>query len=144
MHCPYCSGKETKVLESRISEDSLRRRRECLTCENRFTTYERAFYKFMVTKKDGREELFNMEKIKSGVLKACGKAEEEPVLALTRRIEQKILAKKQNPLKTTTIGKVVLQELKKFDKMAYVRFATIHKGIGDTKLLEMELELIAH
>ena len=143
MHCPFCTYHETKVLESRLSDEALRRRRECLKCENRFTTYEKAVFQFTVIKKDEREQPFNIEKIKNSVMKACGKAEEQPVLALTKRIEQKILAKKQNPIKTTTIGKIVLQELKKFDKMAYVRFATIHKGIADTKLLEKELELIA-
>ncbi len=143
MHCPFCTHQETKVLESRLSDESLRRRRECLKCENRFTTYEKAVFHFTVIKKDGREQPFNLEKIKSSVMRACGKAEEQPVLTLTRRIEQKVLAKKQNPIKTTTIGKIVLQELKRFDKMAYVRFATIHKGIADTRLLEKELELIA-
>ncbi len=143
MHCPFCAHQETKVLESRLAEESLRRRRECLKCENRFTTYEKAVFHFTVIKKDGREQPFNLEKIKNSVMRACGKAEEQPVLAITRRIEQKILAKKQNPIKTTTIGKIVLQELKRFDKMAYVRFATIHKSIADTRLLEKELELIA-
>lgn len=142
MHCPYCSNDDTKVLESRASEDSLRRRRECLKCENRFTTYEKAVFQFTVLKKDGREQPFNTEKIKNSLMKAVGKAEEGPVLALTKRIEQKILSRKKNPLKTTEIGKVVLQELKRFDKMAYVRFATIHKSIDDPRMLKKELQLM--
>jgi len=143
MHCPYCSNEETKVLESRISEDALRRRRECLKCENRFTTYEKAVYQFTVIKKDGREQPFNTEKIKNSVIKAIGKMEEEPLLALTKKIEQKILSRKKNQIKTTEIGKIVLQELKKYDSMAYVRFATIHKAIEDPRMLRKELQLIA-
>lgn len=142
MHCPYCSHDDTKVLESRISEDALRRRRECLKCENRFTTYEKAVFQFTVLKKDGREQPFNTEKIKNSVMKAIGKAEEEPLLALTKKIEQKILSRKKNPIKTTEIGKIVLQELKKYDSMAYVRFATIHKAIEDPQMLRKELQLM--
>ncbi|MDO8656354.1 MAG: transcriptional regulator NrdR [Nanoarchaeota archaeon] len=140
MHCPYCSNEETKVLESRISEDALRRRRECLECENRFTTYEKAVFQFSVIKKDGREQPFNTEKIKSSVIKALGKAEDGSILALSKKIEQKILSKKKNPIKTTDIGKIVLQELKKVDSMAYVRFATIHKSIEDPQMLRKELQ----
>ena len=140
MHCPYCSHEETKVLESRISEDALRRRRECLECENRFTTYEKAVFQFSVIKKDGREQPFNTEKIKSSVIKALGKAEDGSILALSKKIEQKILSKKKNPIKTTDIGKIVLQELKKVDSMAYVRFATIHKSIEDPQMLRKELQ----
>ncbi|HLC70936.1 MAG TPA: ATP cone domain-containing protein [Candidatus Nanoarchaeia archaeon] len=142
MHCPYCSNEDTKVLESRISEDSLRRRRECLKCENRFTTYEKAVFQFSVIKKDGKEQPFNIEKIRNSVVKAIGKAEEEPVMGITKRIEQKILSRKKNFIKTTDIGKIVLQELKRFDSMAYVRFATIHKDIGDPKMLKRELQLM--
>ncbi len=142
MYCPYCSNEDTKVLESRISEDSLRRRRECLKCENRFTTYEKAVFQFAVIKKDGRQQPFTIDKIKNSIIKAIGKAEDEPVAAITRRIEQKILARKKNPIKTTEIGKVVLQELKKYDSMAYVRFATIHKDIDNPAMLKKELQLI--
>ncbi len=142
MHCPYCSHEETKVLESRISEDALRRRRECLKCENRFTTYEKAVFQFSVIKKDGREQPFNTEKIKNSVMKAIGKVDDGPILALTKKIEQKILARKKNPIKTTEIGKVVLQELKRLDKMAYVRFATIHKSIENPQMLRKELQLM--
>lgn len=142
MHCPYCSHDETKVLESRLSEDSLRRRRECLKCENRFTTYEKAVFQFSVIKKDGREQPFNTEKIKNSVIKALGKAEDRNIVALAKKIEQKILARKKNPIKTTEIGRIVLQELKKVDSMAYVRFATIHKSIEDPQMLRKELQLM--
>ena len=142
MRCPFCSHQDTKVLESRFAEEGMRRRRECFKCENRFTTYEKAVFHFTVIKKDGREQPFNIEKIKNSVMKACGKAEELEISSLTQQIEQKILAKKKNPIKTTDIGKVVLQELRKVDKIAYLRFATIHKSIEDTNILKKEIQMI--
>lgn len=141
MHCPFCS-QETKVLESRIAASLVRRRRECLECSNRFTTYEKAVFNFTVVKKDGREEPFQLEKIKNSILKACGKADEETITTIVQSIEQKILAKKINPIKTAEIGRIVLKELKKFDKIAYLRFASVHKAIADPKLLEKELQTI--
>ena len=143
MHCPFCAHKDTKVLESRISENSFRRRRECLKCENRFTTYEKAVFHFSVIKKNGTEQPFNVEKIKNGVMRAYGKIEEDALQRLMGRIEQRILVKKVNPIKTTEIGKIVLAELKKENKIAYLRYATVYKSIEDTKVLEKELQLIA-
>jgi transcriptional repressor NrdR len=142
MHCPYCSDSDTKVLESRIINSEVRRRRECLQCQTRFTTYEKAFFNFTVLKKDGREEPFNIDKIKLSLQKSCNKLEETQLLNLTRKSEQKILGKKLNQVKTKEIGRVVLKELKKHDKIAYVRYATIHKEIEDPRLLEKELQTI--
>ncbi len=96
----------------------------------------------MVLKKDGREEPYLVEKIYAGMRKACTKAEEEQIAILARKVEQKVLLKKVNPIKTTAIGKIVLQELKRFDKIAYLRFASIHKNIDDPKVLEKELQTI--
>ncbi|HIH13549.1 TPA: transcriptional repressor NrdR [Candidatus Woesearchaeota archaeon] len=142
MYCPFCSHSETRVLESRIADDALRRRRECEKCSARFTTYEKAVFSLTVIKKDGREQPFQIEKIRNSVVKSLGKGEEESITAITQKIEHKILAKKTNSIKTTDIGKVVMQELKRVDKMAYLRFATIHKSIEDPKLLRKELEII--
>ncbi len=143
MDCPFCMHQETKVLESRVVDHSLRRRRECLQCSNRFTTYEKAVFHLTVIKKDGREEPFNIQKLTTSICKAGGKAEPEATTLLARRVEQKILKRKTNPIKTLEIGRLVLQELRKFDKMAYVRFATIHKSIDNPKALEKELQTIA-
>ena len=140
MDCPFCMHEETKVLESRGIDHSLRRRRECLQCSNRFTTYEKAVFNLTVIKKDSREEPFNIQKLTTSIFKACGKADTTTLLA--RRVEQKILKRKTNPIKTIEIGHFVMQELKKFDKMAYVRFATIHKSIDNPKALEKELQTI--
>ena len=94
-------------------------------------------------KKDGREQSFNLDKIKNGVMRAYGKIEEEALRRLMGRIERRILAKKINPIKTTEIGKIVLAELKKENKIAYLRYATVYKAIEDPKVLEQELQLIA-
>lgn len=143
MYCAYCSHEDTKVLESRQIDDALRRRRECLECGNRFTTYERAFFQLQVTKKDGREQPFEIEKLESSIRKACSKQEPEEISVLAKKIEQKILLKKINPIKTKEIGKLVLQELRRCDKIAYLRYATVHKGIDDPKILKKELQIIA-
>ena len=141
MLCPYCSN-ETKVLESRLIDSSVRRRRECLDCSNRFTTYEKAIFHLTVRKKDGREQPFDVNKMTESLRKACSKASEDSILAMSKNIETKLLAKKKSLLTTKEIGHWVLHELKKFDKIAYVRFASIHKRIEDPRVLKKEVSLI--
>ncbi len=142
MHCPFCSFADTKVLESRLVEEAMRRRRKCLKCASRFTTYERASFNFLVSKKDGREQPFDLRKVAASIERACAKAEQEHVQLLAQKVYQKILRKKSHQVKSLEIGKFVLQVLKKYDKIAYLRFASIHKGIGDTKALERELHML--
>jgi transcriptional repressor NrdR len=139
MYCPFCSHTGTKVLESRVLDTAMRRRRKCLKCSNRFTTYEHARFSLRVLKKSGQEEDFDLAKISKSMEKACGKANPETLLMLSSKVQQKILKKRNNPIKTTDIGKFALQELKKFDKIAYLRFASVHKSIDDPKLLEKEI-----
>ncbi|MBI2668627.1 transcriptional repressor NrdR [Candidatus Woesearchaeota archaeon] len=143
MYCPFCSYADTRVLESRLTENSLRRRRECPECSNRFTTYETAVFHLTVTKKDGREEDFDIQKIYHSIAKACSKTDPATLMQLTKKIEQKILNKKNHPVKTTDIGRIVLSELKKHDKMAYLRYASVYKSIEDPLLLKKELKAIA-
>lgn len=142
MLCPYCFHPETKVLESRLVEEAVRRRRECLSCSIRFSTYEKPVFQLTVIKKDGREEPFQSAKLYNSLLKACSKTGPELIGQLAKKIESKLLSKKTNRLKTTFIGRVVLQELKKFDKIAYLRFATVHKKIHDQSSLEKELKIL--
>ena len=142
MYCPYCSNNETKVLESRIVDTSMRRRRECLKCSNRFTTYENAEFNLKVLKKSGKEEPFNLQKLSLSIQKACCKTDSQIILGLANKVQKKILNKKSNLIKSTLIGKLVLQELKKSDKIAYLRFASIYKGINDPKVFEKEISLI--
>jgi len=126
-------------LESRLLETSMRRRRECLKCKNRFTTYEQAYFQLRVIKKDGREETFDLQKVTRSMEKALGKVDSEVLIPLSQKVYQKILNKKKNHVKSTLIGKFVLNELKKVDKIAYLRFASIHKAIDDPKVLEKEI-----
>jgi len=139
MYCPFCSKVDTKVLESRLLNDSIRRRRECLNCSNRFTTYETAKIHLKVLKRNGKEQEFDLSKIEKSVSKACGKIQPEILNNLTKKIEMKIFNKKINLLKTSEIGKTVLQELKAYNKMAYLRFASVHKEIEDPIILKKEL-----
>ena len=142
MDCPFCAHTETKVLESRLVNEGVRRRRSCSKCSNRFTTYEKAFFNLTVIKKNGKIQPFDVQKIMSGLQRSCAKVETSKLEEVTRTIERKLLAKKVNPIKTKDIGRAVLSELKKIDKMAYLRFASIHKSIEDPKLLEKELKTI--
>ena len=142
VYCPFCANDETKVLESRLLDTSMRRRRECLTCSNRFTTYETAEFNLKVLKRQGKEEDFSLQKVSRSFEKACGKIDASTLIQLSNKVQQKILQRKQSSIKSSEIGKFVLQELKFFDKIAYVRFVSIHKSIEDPKLLQKELQTV--
>ncbi len=142
MYCPFCFNEDTKVLESRVIDDSMRRRRSCLKCENRFTTYERATFNLQVEKKDNSVQPFDLNKISMSLTLACGKPNDEHIADLTRKVQQKIIKKKSSPIKTSYIGKVILQELKKYNKIAYLRYVSVHKEMNDPKTFEKELQLI--
>lgn len=134
MLCIYCS-QHTKVTDKRESPDGIRRRRECLKCKKRFTTYEKPEKKeIIVVKKDGRREHFSKEKLKSGVIKACEKRPipTKEIDEIINEIEEKLLNKGKE-VKTDTIGKMVMQKLKKLDKIAYIRFASVYMDFKDVK-----------
>lgn len=146
MKCPYCGNLETSVLESRISEDgnSFRRRRECQKCKKRFTTYERAERTLLVIKKDGRREPFDREKIKRGILLACHKrpVSAEQIEQTVDEVEQELLRKDTAEVPSKTIGNVVLKKLKKIDKVAWLRFASVYLEFADLKDFEKAIEKI--
>ena len=142
MLCPFCSHTETKVLESRQTASEMRRRRECHDCQNRFTTYETAVFKLSVIKKDGRIQPFTSEKIEQSVYKACGKVDEKEISNIAQKVERSVLLKKKHMIPSKLIGKHVMRELKKFDKIAYFRYASVYKSIEDPKVLEKELQQI--
>ena len=130
MLCPYCNSNQTSVLESRDSEDGAvtRRRRECLKCGKRFTTYERVeMVDLKVVKKDGRKEDFDREKLKTGIMKACEKrpVNEKEIEGITDDIELRLLNRKSTEISSSDIGRMVLTRLKKLDKIAYLRFASV-------------------
>lgn len=130
MLCPYCNNNQTSVLESRESEDGtvIRRRRECSKCGKRFTTYERVeVIDLKVGKKDGRVEDFSREKLKAGIAKACEKrpCSQEDIEAIVDEIEMRLLNRKSTQVSSSDIGRMVLTRLKKLDKVAYLRFASV-------------------
>ncbi len=147
MLCPYCSHSESKVLETReTSESETRRRRECLKCDKRFTTYERIELKpLFVVKKDGKHELFVREKIIGGLIRSC---EKRPVSVfeiekLVDSIEYKLRSSDEREVKSTKIGVLVMNRLKKLDKIAYIRFASVYRDFTDIRSFQEELGKLA-
>ena len=144
MRCPYCAHMETKVLDSRDAEDLAvtRRRRECEKCEKRFTTYERVeFIDLVVRKKDGKTEPFDRKKIESGVLKACEKrpVSREKIEETVDEIERDIRKMEGTEISSTEIGEMVIAKLKKLDKVAYIRFASVYREFADLDEFEVEV-----
>lgn len=134
MLCPYCNNPETKVTDKRDSEGLTRRRRECLKCEERFTTYERVELELKVVKKDGRREDYHRDKLKDGIQKAFQKRmiDSEKVEDLIEEIESKIFrSAKDKEISSEKIGQIVMDKLKRVDKVAYVRFASVYKEFAD-------------
>ena len=139
MKCPRCSSKEIRVLESRSAEagQSVRRRRECMACSYRFTTYERIeFVPIMVTKRDGSRESFNRNKILQGVARACQKTTVtvQQMEDLVESIEERLQLQDTQEISTREIGQMVLAKLQKLNEVAYVRFASVYRqfqGVDD-------------
>ena len=136
MKCPFCSHAETQVVETRISEDgdSIRRRRQCAGCEKRFTTYERPDVSFpAVVKKDGRRIDYKRSKISGSMSLALRKrpVSLEQVDSAIERIEEKLLTLGLKEIPSNRIGELVMRELKKLDKVAYVRFASVYRSFED-------------
>ncbi len=145
MKCPFCGFVNDKVVDSRESKEgeSIRRRRECLKCERRFTTYERIDeIPYMVVKKDGRREKFERQKVLSGVLRAC---EKRPVSMgkmeqIVDEAETFVIDSPDRERKTSEIGELIMNRLKKLDKVAYVRFASVYMDFKDVKEFMNELK----
>ena len=134
MKCIFC-GSDTKVTDKRESPEGTRRRRECLKCEKRFTTYEKPIQKdIIVVKKDGRREAFSREKVKAGIMRACEKRPVpiERIERIVDNIEEK-LRNRGKEIKTEVIGKMIMNRLKKVDHVAYVRFASVYMNFQDVK-----------
>lgn len=132
MRCPYCSHSETKVTDKRDSEETTRRRRECLKCRKRFTSYEKPEIEMVVVKKDGRREPYNRDKVFLGIIKACEKRAigHDKIDKVINEIEEK-LRKKGKEVESRMIGELVMQKLKTLDKVAYIRFASVYREFKD-------------
>jgi len=145
MTCPFCAHREDKVIDSRESKegDVIRRRRECLKCERRFTTYERSDdIPFMVVKRDGRREKFERQKVLEGLLRACQK---RPVgvaklAEVVDAVESRLSENADREISTTEIGELVMDRLKGLDKIAYVRFASVYRDFQDVEAFFTELK----
>lgn len=145
MRCPYCAHIEDKVVDSRESKDgdSIRRRRECLGCGRRFTSYERIDeIPFMVVKKDGRRETFERGKVLSGLFRA---SEKRPISvnqleAVADEVEKNVQDSLEREMPTTEIGKIIMRRLKSLDKVAYVRFASVYLEFEDVSAFMAELK----
>ncbi|HEY1128688.1 MAG TPA: transcriptional regulator NrdR [Roseateles sp.] len=136
MRCPFCSHTETQVSETRESDegDVIRRRRRCLSCDKRFTTYERADIALpSVVKKDGRRADFDDSKLRASMQLALRKrpVSVEQIDAALNRIEEKLLASGAREIASTRLGELVMRELKRIDKVAYVRFASVYRSFED-------------
>ncbi len=144
MKCPYCSFAESKVVDSRPTDEgtSIRRRRECLKCAKRFTTYETVeSLPMVVVKKDGSRETFDRNKILTGLMKACEKRP-VPIQVMEQAvmdIEQKLLNSLSREIKTSLIGELVMEHLKGIDEVAYVRFASVYRQFKDIDSFMSEL-----
>lgn len=148
MKCPFCSSSESKVLESRISKDgvAIRRRRECMTCQERFTTYERVEeFEPVVAKKDGRRERFDRRKVIEGILKACEKrpVSLEQIEAFANNLVKEIQDRGEREITSQSIGERIMEALKSWDHVAYVRFASVYKQFNDiNEFMEQVAELL--
>lgn len=145
MRCPFCSHAEGKVVDSRASKegDAIRRRRECLKCGRRFTTYERIEeVAQMVIKKDGRRENFDRWKLKSGVLKAVEKrpVSLEQVDAMIDEIERELFNSTEHEVTTRAVGEALMKKLRQLDEVAYVRFASVYRQFKDINEFMSELK----
>lgn len=144
MKCPYCSSEGLKVVDKREADDnSTRRRRECLSCEKRFTTYERIeSVELVVVKKDGRRERFSREKIKAGILKACEKrpVSAEKIDKIVNDIEAELRSYDSIEIPGSKVGELVMKKLKALDKIAYIRFASVYREFEDLESFEKELK----
>jgi len=145
MKCPYCGVKETEVVETRYSEDSdtIRRRRACLACEKRFTTYERVEnINLVVIKKDSRREQFNRDKLRSGILKSCEKTK-VPIAYIEKivtDVERELRSGDSVEIESKKIGQIVAGKLKKIDKVAYIRFSSVFRRFVDVEDFEKEVK----
>lgn len=145
MKCPYCTNQDTEVVETRENEDltTTRRRRECIKCGKRFTTYERIeSVPIIVIKKDGRKEQFSRDKLKNGILKACEKTTVgiEDIVRIVDDVERELRGLDSVEVESKKIGGLAALKLKKLDKIAYIRFASVFRRFVDVEDFEKELQ----
>lgn len=147
MKCPFCNHPESKVQDSRPAEEgaTIRRRRECLACRRRFTTYEKVeALPLVVVKKNGQREVFNSDKLLMGILKSCEKrpVEMAKIEAMVRDIEKELSNTMEREVSSQVIGELVMERLRQLDAVAYVRFASVYREFKDLQSFMRELEML--
>jgi transcriptional repressor NrdR len=145
MRCPYCGSRQTEVVETRDSEDleTIRRRRACVKCEKRFTTYERVEnVNLVVIKKDGKREQFNRDKLRVGLLRASEKTTVpvEEIDKIVTEVERELRGADSVEVESKKIGNLAANKLKKFDKIAYIRFSSVFRRFVDVEDFEKEVQ----
>jgi len=145
MKCPYCNYEETQVIDTRDTEnlESTRRRRECIKCKKRFTTYERVEEAdIVVVKKDGKRERFERQKLLNGIIKACEKRSIslEKIEKLVDDVESDLRKRESVEIDSKTIGNITMRKLRSLDKVAFLRFASVYLEFGDLARFEEELD----
>ncbi len=145
MRCPYCKQLDSRVIDSRGADDgnSIRRRRECTACGRRFTTYEVVEkMPLMVIKNDGRRVVFDKDKLLNGLIRSCDKRNipAERIVSLADEIERELRNTMEREVTTKAIGELVMEKLKNFDEVAYIRFASVYRKFADISMFKEELE----
>jgi len=146
MLCPVCRVGETRVVDSRDDESAVRRRRECLACRQRFTTYERIeAARLFIVKKDGRREPFSRDKVLAGLRRACEKrpVSEDTMQEIAESVSRELHARGDNEYPSTLIGELLMDALKKLDKVAYIRFASVYRSFEDLSSFQAEIAELA-
>jgi len=147
MKCPVCNYQETKVVDSRIASDgiNIRRRRECLKCGFRFSTYEQVeLLDLMIIKRDGRKESYSRDKLEQGLKKAFEKRpiDDEEFRVLVNKIERQLQSKRKNEITSQEIGEAIIKELKRKDPVAYIRFASVYREFKDLESFQKEINSV--
>lgn len=145
MRCPFCKEMDSRVVDSRSAEDgnTIRRRRECISCGKRFTTYETVEQiPLMVIKNDGRRVIFDSNKILTGLVRSCDKRDisMEDIIKLSNEIEKEIRNTMEREVSSKRIGELVMEKLRHFDDVAYIRFASVYRKFADITSFKEELE----
>lgn len=143
MKCPFCDAPDTKVIDSRRNEDfSIRRRRECIKCKKRFTTYEKIETSpILVVKKDSTREPFDKEKIRKGILNSCIKRpiSSKVIDKIVDEVEKEVMLRDESEIRSIEIGEIVLKKLKKIDDVAYIRFASVYREFKEIENFNTEV-----
>jgi transcriptional repressor NrdR len=146
MLCPVCRVGETRVVDSRDDESAIRRRRECLACRHRFTTYERIeAARLFIVKKDGRREPYSRDKVLAGLRRACEKrpVSEDSMQEIAEGVLRELHGRGDNEYPATLIGELLMNALKKLDKVAYIRFASVYRSFEDLSSFQAEIAELA-